>query len=132
MSFANGSVRTWLRSEGLVAFLASVLLYRAMSASWVVFAALFLAPDLSMLGYLGGSRVGAAVYNAAHNYALPLLLLMAAIFTPHHRAAPYALIWMAHIGFDRMLGYGLKYPSAFADTHLGRTGRRRQRAAELA
>ena len=123
MNAATGSVRTWLRFEGAAIVAASLVFYRYEHASWVLFAALFLAPDLAMLGYLAGSRVGAAAYNLVHNYVLPLLLLMVAVLTARPTAAPYALIWVAHIGFDRMLGCGLKYPSGFGDNHLGRIGK---------
>lgn len=123
MNFVSGSVRRWLRFEGAAVVAASLVFYRYEHASWVPFAVLFLAPDLAMLGYLAGSRVGAAAYNLAHNYVLPLLLLLAAVLTARPTAAAYALIWAAHIGFDRMLGYGLKYPSGFGETHLGRLGK---------
>lgn len=125
MNSASGSVRRRLRFEGAAAVAASLVFYRYEHASWVVFAVLFLAPDLAMLGYLAGSRVGAAAHNLVHNYVLPLLLLMAAVLTARPMVAAYALIWTAHIGFDRLLGYGLKYPSAFGETHLGRIGRRK-------
>ena len=122
MNFVSGSVRRWLRFEGAAVAAASLVFYRHEHASWVLFAILFLAPDLAMLGYLAGSRVGAASYNLAHNYVLPLLL-MAAVLAARPTAVAYALIWLAHIGVDRMLGYGLKYPSAFGETHLGRLGK---------
>jgi hypothetical protein len=77
-----------------------------------------------MLGYLVGARVGAAVYNVAHTYALALPLAAAGLLSGQTAILAVALIWVAHIGLDRALGYGLKYPSAFGDTHLGRVGRR--------
>ena len=86
-----------------------------------MFAMLFLAPDASFAGYLGGPRIGAAVYNVAHSYVGPLILAGTLLGTG--TGLPLAFLWAAHIGFDRALGYGLKYPSAFADTHLGRIGR---------
>jgi hypothetical protein len=81
---------------------------------------LFFAPDASFAGYLVGPRIGAAFYNLAHSYVSPLIL--AAVFFSAGIGLPLALVWAAHIGFDRTLGYGLKYPSAFRDTHLGRIG----------
>ena len=77
-----------------------------------------------MLGYLIGPRAGAAVYNVAHTTALALPLALAGFFAGEPALLAVALIWIAHIGFDRALGYGLKYPSGFGDTHLGRIGRR--------
>lgn len=122
MDSVTGSARMWLRIEGLVVLLAAILCYRQMGASWLLFVVLFLAPDLSMLGYLAGSRVGAAAYNVVHSYALPVTLLVVAVFTQHRTAVACALIWVAHIALDRTFGYGLKYPSAFGETHLGRIG----------
>ena len=119
----EGSVRLWLRLEGLLALLVAMYLFGQSGHPWTMFAALFFVPDVSFAGYLAGPRVGAVVYNLAHSYFGPLLLAVAALATG---AAPmWALIWAAHVGFDRALGYGLKYPTAFGDTHLGRIGRTR-------
>ena len=121
-SFAvTGSVRAWLRLEGLIVLLFAMLLYARGDHSWVYFAALFFVPDVSFAGYLAGPRVGAIVYNMAHSYVGPLVL--AAAFMADGRTPELALIWAAHVGFDRALGFGLKYPTAFGDTHLGRIGR---------
>jgi len=92
--------------------------YQRLHCSWLLFALLFLTPDLFMLGYLLNVRIGAAIYNLAHTLTLPLALLLAS-YIQHWRLAPaIALIWIAHIAFDRLLGYGLKYPTHFKDTHL--------------
>jgi Domain of unknown function (DUF4260) len=85
-----------------------------------MFALLFLAPDLLIVGYLFGARAGARVYNAGHTYAAPVLLFVVAVCGHQPSLLPLALIWFAHIGFDRLLGYGLKYDTGFKDTHLGR------------
>ena len=92
--------------------------YRWNHGSWLQFSLLFLTPDISMLGYLANERVGAWVYNAIHTYAGPLILAGSALWTNHHALLLWALIWFAHIGFDRMLGFGLKYPTGFKHTHL--------------
>jgi hypothetical protein len=118
---AHGSVRLWLRLEGLCALVVATCLYAHGGHSWLAFAALLLAPDISFAGYLRGPRIGAFVYNLAHSYVGPLLLAAGALTSGGSPA--WALIWAAHIGFDRTLGYGLKYPTAFGDTHLGRVGR---------
>jgi len=116
-----GSVRTWLRVEGFVVLAFAAGLYAAGDYSWILFAALFFVPDVSFAGYLAGPRVGAVVYNAAHSYVGPAAVAVATLASG---ATPeLALIWVAHVGFDRALGYGLKYPSGFGDTHLGRIGR---------
>jgi hypothetical protein len=97
---------------------ASVLLYSHLHYSWWLFAALFLAPDLFMLGYLINPRTGAAMYNAGHARFVPLGLFAFAWYGGHPVSAAVAIIWFSHIAFDRLLGYGLKYPAHFKDTHL--------------
>jgi len=122
-SSSPARVRTILRLEGAAAFAAAVALYAHAGFSWPLFALLILAPDLAMLPYLIGPRAGAAAYNLAHTYALPLPPALAGFWFASPIVAALGLIWIAHIGMDRMLGYGLKYASGFADTHLGRIGR---------
>jgi hypothetical protein len=110
-----------LRLEGLAVLTAAVLLYvDGDYRIWplLVFA---LAPDLAMVAYLVGPRVGAAAYNLAHTYVFPVALAAGCLVTGEAGVpVQIALIWAAHIGADRMLGYGLKYPTAFKDTHLQR------------
>ncbi len=120
---ATGMPRWLLRLEGLAVFIAALIAYRATGAGWGLFALAILAPDLSMLGYLGGPRIGAALYNAAHSYLAPALLAAAGWWLASPLATSLALIWIAHIGFDRALGYGLKYAGGFGLTHLGRVGK---------
>lgn len=112
-----------LRLEGLAVAAVTAVLYARTGASWWLFAALWLAPDLSMLGYLAGSCRGARVYNAFHTYLLPAILVLAALLLRLHGFTPVALIWTNHIGVDRLLGYGLKYGDGFGYTHLGRVGK---------
>jgi hypothetical protein len=122
--FPFGGVRTLLRLEGFAAFAVAVALYAYNGFSWPAFALLFLAPDLSMLAYFAGPRVGAAIYNLVHTYALALVVTLSGFFGPLPALSAAGLILVAHIGIDRALGYGLKYSTAFGDTHLGRIGRR--------
>jgi hypothetical protein len=112
--------RLLIQAEGALIFALTLWFYRAGHYPWLLFAALFLAPDLFMLGYLKDAQVGAASYNLVHTLAAPMLLLLAALLLPSPASIPGALIWLSHIGFDRMLGYGLKYPTFFKDTHLQR------------
>jgi uncharacterized membrane protein len=109
-----------LRIEGATLLAASVVAYWATGGSWWLFAMLLLAPDLSMLGYLAGTRVGAVAYNAFHSYPLPVALAAFGLMGGAPLVLGVALVWFAHIGMDRLVGYGLKYPTAFRDTHLGR------------
>ncbi|MFK5073544.1 DUF4260 family protein, partial [Klebsiella pneumoniae] len=85
---------------------------------WPLCAALFLAPDLTMLGYLAGRRVGAALYNAGHWYGLPGAAIAWGLFGRQPQSLAIGLIWAAHIGADRALGFGLKYPDGFGHSHL--------------
>jgi hypothetical protein len=120
---APTGVKAILRLEGAAAFSAAVALYAHAGFSWPLFAVLLLAPDLAMLAYLVGPRAGAAAYNLVHTCALGVPLALAGYFLASPIALALGLIWIAHIGMDRMLGYGLKYASGFRDTHLGRIGR---------
>lgn len=120
----SGSVLILLRLEGLAVAAASALLYARTGASWLLFATLWLAPDLSMLGYLAGSCWGARCYNVVHTYVLPGALALSALGLHANALLPFALIWINHIGVDRLLGYGLKYSDGFGFTHLGRLGKR--------
>jgi len=123
---ATGGVRTTLQVEGLALFVTAVALFVHFGYSGMLFAALFLVPDLSLLGYLAGPRLGALVYNTAHAMLGPLLLGVVAM-SRLPATLPFALIWAAHVGFDRALGYGLKYAAGFEQTHLGRVGRKLRR-----
>jgi Domain of unknown function (DUF4260) len=109
-----------LRLEGLAVLGASIALYADGGWSWLAYLLLILAPDLAMLGYLAGPRTGALAYNLAHFAALPVVLGAAGVVTGSGLPVQLALIWLGHIGMDHALGYGLKYPTAFGDTHLQR------------
>jgi len=112
-----------LRLEGFAACALAIFAYAHAGQSWIMFAFLFLSPDLSMIGYLMGPRNGAAIYNLFHSYAGPAILWFAGLALDNRIAMAVALIWFAHIGFDRMLGYGLKFTTSFKHTHLGAIGR---------
>jgi hypothetical protein len=119
----TGGLRTLLRLEGLTLFVGMTLLYGVWDGSWWVYALLFLAPDLSFAAYLAGPRAGAIVYNAAHSYMAPMALMITGFALSSPLVLSIAMIWLAHIGIDRALGYGLKYAAGFGFTHLGRIGR---------
>jgi hypothetical protein len=116
--FVTGGVRAALRLEGFAVLAAALAFYACSGFSWPAFALFFLAPDLVMLAYLAGPRAGALTYNLAHTYVWALALMLAGFIGGVPAAMAGGLIWIAHIGFDRMLGYGLKYSTKFADTHL--------------
>jgi hypothetical protein len=122
----TGGVKRLLRGEGLALLGCAAAAYWRVGGDWKQFAILFLVPDLSFLGYLAGPRIGAAAYNAMHSTIAPLALIALGIGLADPLAIQLALIWLAHVGFDRALGYGLKYGAAFGFTHLGRIGRQTQ------
>lgn len=110
-----------LRLEGLAVFAVSLIIYWKLELSWTLFLVLFMVPDISILFYFVNYRLGAFFYNVCHTYIFPAILLVVGIIlqgTPY--AMPAALIWSAHIGADRFLGFGLKYKSSFNDTHFRR------------
>ena len=119
----SGGLRTLLRLEGLTLFASMTLLYAVWGGSWWIYALLFLAPDLGFLGYLAGPKVGAIAYNAMHSYMAPMAMMTVGFGFAPPLVLSIAIIWLAHIGFDRALGYGLKYSAGFGFTHLGRIGK---------
>jgi len=121
----TGAPKTILRLEGAVVLTAAAMAYAQLGAGWMTFALLFLTPDVSMLGYLMGPRIGAVAYNSGHSYILPAALGALGVWLHAHLPVTLSLIWVAHIGFDRMLGYGLKYATAFGHTHLGVVGKQK-------
>jgi hypothetical protein len=112
--------RLLLRLEGAAVLAGSLALYFHEGFGWLVLVLLALAPDLAMVGYAAGERGGATTYDLMHNEVLPIALGVAGVLLGWDLGVQLALIWLAHIGLDRLVGYGLKYPSAFKDTHLQR------------
>ena len=119
----TGMPRIWLRAEGVTALVAAAGLYMKLGGELLWIIPLLLLVDVSMVGYVAGPRVGAVVYNAAHNWAVGVGVLVLAWWLGSPVLGLAGAILVAHTGMDRALGYGLKYPTAFADTHLGRLGR---------
>jgi hypothetical protein len=109
-----------LRLEGLVVSAGALIVYFHADYNVWLFLALILAPDLSMAAYAAGPRIGALGYNALHTLVGPLVVGTVGIVADWKLGLEIALIWLAHIGIDRLMGYGLKYPTAFKDTHLQR------------
>lgn len=117
-----GTAKRLLRLEGAALLAASVTAFAMLGGAWSTFALTFLLPDLSLLGYLAGARVGAVAYNVGHSTIGPVVLAGLGLALGAPAAWLAATIWLAHIGFDRMLGYGLKYAAGFRHTHLGLVG----------
>jgi hypothetical protein len=108
--------------EGLALLILATAAFAQMDLSWWLYAAFFLIPDLSLAAYMGGPKAGAVAYNALHSTIGAAFLAGIGLFLDNPLCLGIAAIWAAHIGFDRLLGYGLKYASGFHDTHLGRIG----------
>ncbi len=115
----------WQRVEGALVFLGAlaILAQDWQPLAWWAAILIFFAPDLSFAGYLAGPRVGAAVYNAVHLYGFGLIVMALGALLDLPWTTACGFLWLAHAGFDRMSGYGLKLSSGFQDTHLGRIGR---------
>lgn len=114
----TGKPLLWLRAEGLIELVAALLLFHTTHQSWWL-VVLILVPDLTMVAYLGGPKIGAALYNAGHSQNAPILLALAALEWQHPLLLALALLWLAHVGLDRAFAYGLKYDTDFKYTHLG-------------
>ncbi|MGE7758755.1 DUF4260 domain-containing protein [Peribacillus sp. NPDC097895] len=113
-------VKNFLHIEGLMVLLATIFIYSSYEFSWSIFLLLILSPDVSMLAYLINERIGAKVYNLFHTYTLSIFTILLAVFLKSDALMMIGLIWTAHIGMDRLLGYGLKYTSSFKATHIQR------------
>lgn len=109
-----------LHLEGLTVFGLSLYLYWLNDFSWLLFFLLILAPDFSMVGYLFNPSFGAKLYNIFHTYVISLLIIFFSLIFSNSTLLAVGIIWTAHIGMDRMVGYGLKYPTHFKDNHLNR------------
>lgn len=112
-------VLTLLRLEGAAALAAGLAGYFTLTDGWLTLAVFALAPDLAMIGYAFGPRTGSRFYNIAHTYLAPALLAAIGLYG-FPALLPVACVWVAHIGMDRALGYGLRSETNFGDTHLGR------------
>ncbi len=119
----DGTLRSWLRLEGLAALVAGTILFGRLNGDWLWLVPGFLLVDISMVGYLRGPRAGAFLYNLAHQWAAGLAVLGAGLALNLPLIALAGAVLIAHVGMDRVLGYGLKLPTDFRDTHLGRIGR---------
>ncbi|MFN8050659.1 MAG: DUF4260 domain-containing protein [Acidimicrobiales bacterium] len=120
----QGAPRLWLRLEAATLLVGSLIAYAEIGFSWWLVAIVVLLPDLFMVGYLGGTRLGAVLYNVAHAIPVPAVLVAAGWWQHWPSLIAIALVWFAHIGLDRLMGYGLKYADHFQHTHLGWIGHR--------
>src|SRR4051794_34946491 len=115
-------IRPWLRAEGLAVLGAGLAGFLFLGLPWWAFLLLLIVPDVSMIGYVRGPRVGAIVYNVAHDLVTGVALTGLGLAVGSVPLAAIGTIFVAHSGMDRIAGYGLKLPSSFKDTHLGEIG----------
>jgi hypothetical protein len=123
--YVTGKPRLWLRLDGGVLFVASFILFAATHQPWWIYPVLLFVPDVFMIGYLRDTKIGAFCYNASHSYFLPSLVLLFGWEWHHILPIAVGVIWIGHIGMDRLLGYGLKYDDSFKSTHLGNLAKKK-------
>ncbi len=111
-------MKTTLQLEEITMLGLGIYLYTILPYPWWLFLALFLTPDIGMLGYIFNSKIGAITYNIFHHKGVAILIYLAGIFTPNTILQLCGVILFAHASFDRILGYGLKYEKGFKFTHL--------------
>ena len=114
----RSAVRAILRAEGLPIFIAGAIGFGALGGPWLAFVPLLLVPDLSAVGYVRGTRLGSMTYNVAHNLVTAGALLGLGLWLGVGWLAITGTVAVAHVGMDRLAGYGLKYPTTFKDTHF--------------
>ena len=114
------TVRFWLHLEGAAAFLAGAALYRSLGGDWLWLVPLLLVPDVSIAGYVLGPATGAFIYNVVHNWAIALAMVGLGLWLASTPLEVAGAVLVAHVGMDRLFGYGLKHSTAFKDTHLQR------------
>src|SRR6478609_5630569 len=112
-------MKTILKLEEVALLLLGCLAWSQTHVSWWIFAALFLTPDIGMLGYVVNARTGAFTYNLFHHKGIAVMLWLAGMQGDHLILQAAGIILFAHSSFDRALGYGLKFPDSFGHTHLG-------------
>ncbi|GAA5042816.1 hypothetical protein GCM10011506_45720 [Marivirga lumbricoides] len=117
-------MNTLLKAEEVAQFALSIILFAQLDYAWWVFPAFLLLPDLSMLGYLLNSKVGARLYNLFHHKLLAIIILALGVWANHSELSFAGIILFGHSAMDRIFGYGLKYEDDFKHTHLGWMGKK--------
>ena len=113
-----------IRFEEALMLMLAAYLKTSLSYDWWLYWALFLTPDIGMIGYAINTRVGAFTYNLFHHKGVAVILFLAGVYFGSELWQFVGLLLFGHSSFDRMLGYGLKYTDSFKNTHLGMIGRK--------
>ncbi|WP_422350044.1 DUF4260 domain-containing protein [Flagellimonas sp.] len=116
-------MKSVLKIEEVAMFVLGLYLYSLLDFPWWLFLALILLPDIGMLGYLLGNRIGAIIYNIFHHKGLAILIYLAGVFWSMPLVQIIGVILFSHASMDRIFGYGLKYYKGFKFTHLGEVGK---------
>jgi hypothetical protein len=111
-------VKQLIKLEELFMFALSIFFFAKLDYAWWWYPLFIFAPDLSMLGYLGGARLGALTYNFVHHKALGIAIFLVGTIFANQPVQLTGLILFGHSSMDRVLGYGLKYQDSFQHTHL--------------
>jgi hypothetical protein len=117
-----GAPRRWLRLEGATLLMGALLAFSTTRQAWWLVPLTVLAPDFLAIGYLSGTRTGSRLYNLAHSTPIPAVMVGLGLWWGMPVVLALGLVWLAHVGLDRVLGYGLKYNDDFRHTHLGWSG----------
>jgi hypothetical protein len=118
----GGGPAVFLRIEAIALLTASIWLFADQHVHWWLYPLLLLVPDVSMVGYLRDTKLGALTYNLGHSEVAPVVVLAAGVVAVSKALLVTAAIWFGHIGMDRAMGYGLKYSDSFKHTHLSDLG----------
>lgn len=113
-----------IKIESVLEFIAAYILFKFLNLPEWYFWAFLLAPDISMIGYLGGNKLGAITYNLFHHKGVAILIALLGWYLQSDITIFIGILLYAHASMDRIFGYGLKYFTGFSDTHLGKIGKR--------
>lgn len=116
-------MRLLLNLEDFAEFLFAIFIFSYLDFAWWWFPALLLLPDLSMIGYIFNTKVGAVLYNFFHHKSLGIAVGIAGFASGNQQLMLAGAILFGHSAMDRCFGYGLKYPDSFRSTHLGEIGK---------
>lgn len=117
-------MKTIIKLEELGLFILGIYLFSLLNYQWWWFLVLILAPDLSMIGYAFGDKIGAYAYNFVHHKGIAVVLYLIGMYCSNNVVELIGIILFAHASMDRIFGYGLKYEKGFKFTHLGEIGKK--------
>ncbi|MDN3722760.1 DUF4260 domain-containing protein [Aequorivita sp. SDUM287046] len=115
-------MKTTLKMEELAQFIFGIFMFSQLDFAWWWFPALLLLPDIGMVGYLINAKIGALIYNIFHHKAIAIVIGLIGFYSNNQILILIGIILFSHASFDRIFGYGLKYPDSFKNTHLGKIG----------